>query len=153
MPMDNTGQKSWPNPIKKQGQLILEYEDHYIFYLKNEKYHTAGYPDRDLPDNEYSEWEEEVVAGNASSEGISLNKAVYKKACKSEKENGKQFFVYDNAENQYLKLVDHDLRRDWEYLTKMNNVPLLVTPADAYEPVSDRDRFDSNIEDLNPQRF
>lgn len=113
MPVNALGQTTWPNPIKKAGQLVLEYEDHYLFYLKKEVFHTAGLPSEGKPAEEYSDWEKSVVVDDASPQGISLNKDLYKAACQSRREGKKDFIVYDQTEDTFYILTDHDKMLEW----------------------------------------
>lgn len=153
MPVNGIGQKTWPNPIKKAGQLVLEYEDHYLFYLCNETFHTAGYPDRDKPEESYTDWEREVVNNSASSEGISLNTKLYKVACQSRHPEKKDLIVYDKSEDLFYVLDDHDLMLEWVYQTSRKGKTLMVTPLDAYREVKQLDRVDSKVRSLDPDRF
>lgn len=155
MPVNTLGQETWPNPIKKAGQLVLEYEDHYIFYLRKQVYRTAAYqnPEDQKEDTDLTEWRRKAEKGEADPEGISLNTALYRVACRSRREEAKDLIVYDNVKDTFYILSDHEKMLQWVYQEKRKDKALMVTPLEAYRRVESPDRVDSNIRSLNPDRF
>lgn len=119
MPIDQVGESSYPKTYMYSGQKLYEFEEYYVFLLKNHIYRTAG----------HQHWKQSVESGDMEPQGVSLNKKLFGKAVSA---TDKPFHVYDKQRVRLFKLTDRRMVSQVRGKEKRGDKTLIVLPLEAF---------------------